>query len=256
MSDQGPVFPPLLHATSVDAAPGPFARAARLAHKEKAGAGDVLWSRSTSKAEMAIILEPDVPLAQAQQMAPLSMLAMGDALGGLCPPQVSVHFRWPRDILINGARAGGVTLMAPHCQADEVPRWLVVGMSLQIIHDNADVEPGKQLDRTCLVEEGIGADLTRNDIVQSLASYWMAGLNNWQDEGLAGCHDRWLFRAAGREEPIAITHDKTVYHGTVLGLDDEAGLLLKSQDDERVAHLSYGPYIMHLDDQDQDDPGL
>ena len=242
-----PIFPPLLSATAVEGSQEPFWQAVKLAARAKKGAGDVLWSRSKQRADLAIILEPDVPLTQAQQMAPVSMLAMGDALGVLCPPQVSVHFQWPGDILINGARAGSVTLAAQSCDPADVPHWLVIGMNLQIMHDDSSREPGEVLDRTCLVEEGIGENLTRSDIVKTIASYWMAGLNNWLDEGLRGCHDRGLLRAAGREEPISIRHNGQTYTGTVLGLDEEAGLLLRQEKPATTHSLSYAPFIHHLE---------
>ena len=246
MKHPDPAFPPLLDATSVDQSVDPFTEAARRAHRGKCGAGDVLWSRATSVAQMAVVLEPEVALARAMQIAPMSMVAMGDALGVLCPPQVSVHFRWPGDILINGARAGEVILASAQCGLSDVPRWLVIGLRLQIKHDRHDREPGEMLDRTCLVEEGIGADLTRSDIIQSLASYWMAGLNNWLDEGLSGCHERWVFRAEGREEPVTIHHLGETKSGTVLGLDDEAGLLLRPDTGEAMLSLSYEPYVRRL----------
>ena len=254
MTHPDPQFPPLLTAMAVDETKRPFHEAARRAERGINGAGDVIWSRSKSRAELAIIVEPDVPMAQAQQMAPLSMVAMGDALGGLCPPQVAVHFRWPGDILVNGAKAGEVRLAAPHCKGEDVPRWLVIGMSLQIVHEDSGCEPGERLDHTCLVEEGIGADLTRSDIIHSLASYWMAGLNAWEDGGLASCHERWLFRAAGREEDAEFASAGERVKGIVLGLDDDAGLLLRCASggdggggDGAVLCLPYAPHVAHLD---------
>ncbi len=249
-----PQFPPLLHGIGVDHGTHPMLVAARLAHRAKNGAGDVIWSRSKARTELAIIVEPEVTLARAQQMAPLSMLAMGDALGVLCPPQVSVLFRWPGDIVINGAKAGEVKLAAPRCPPEEVPRWLVIGMSLQLMHDNHTSEPGEDLERTCLLEEGVGAEVSPSDIIQMIASYWMAGLNAWSDSGAAAYHQRWLFRAAGREEETPFeTAAGTRHVGKVLGLDEHAGLVLAPSGEHAGTravplNLPYGPHLVHLDE--------
>ncbi len=271
MTLRGPVFPPLLSAQSLAADKSAFAQAARLAHRGKKGAGDVIWSLSRARAELAIIVEPEVELARAQQMAPLSMLAMGDALGVICPPQVSVLFRWPGDILINGAKAGQVKLAVarpppsgqdaahpdaarPEAAAQEIPRWLVIGMSLQLMHEDHGREPGEDLERTCLLEEGVGADVSRSDIIQMIASYWMAGLSGWSDTGAAAYHERWLFRAHGREEDIVVKDQAGTRHiGKVLGLDETAGLILAPSLDIAGASagpvcLPFAPHLVHLDE--------
>ena len=41
-------------------------------------------------------------------------------------------------------------------------------------------------------------------------------------------HDQWLFRAEGREAPIAVAHGGERVEGQVLGLDESANLLLKT----------------------------
>ena len=42
--------------------------ACRLAQSRQLGAGDVVWSRNTARAELAIVLEPEVALERALQM--------------------------------------------------------------------------------------------------------------------------------------------------------------------------------------------
>src|SRR5437660_1044252 len=84
-------------------------------------AGDVVWSRNTGRAQVAIVLEPEVALARALQMGPLLMVALGDSLGSLCPPKLAVQYRWPRGILLNGVIAGQVRLAAPRVPSDTIP---------------------------------------------------------------------------------------------------------------------------------------
>ena len=247
-----PAFPPLLSAQAVDRPVDPFTQAARLADRAECGAGDVLWRRSEAIADLAIVLEPDVPLRRAGQILPLSMVAVGEALGVICPPKVSVRYRWPGDIEINGAKAGEVRLAAASCTPDEVPRWLVVGMRLQIFHDDPDREPGEDLSKTCLAEEGVADGWSRSDIIGTIASYWMSGLHNWQEDGFRTCHDKWLFLALGNDEgdPLTVVHEGQRLTGRVLGLDEDAGLILKPEgagQDGQTRVLPLAGHILDLD---------
>jgi BirA family biotin operon repressor/biotin-[acetyl-CoA-carboxylase] ligase len=231
---EDPQFPPLLQGHAVKAPVKPFAHACRLARAGELGAGDVVWSRNTARAELALVLEPEVALERALQMAPLLMVALGDCLGSLCPPKVAVQYRWPRGILLNGAIAGEVRLAAPRVPAFEIPAWLVVGAELDIAAPRGDRQDWS---KTSLGEEA-GPDITRTDILQSLSAHVLTWLNTWQEEGFRPVHDQWLFRAEGREEPIAVAHAGQTIEGHVLGLDESANLLLKTAGG-KVCSLSF-----------------
>src|SRR5690606_24590012 len=120
-----PVFPPLLAGHAVKAPQQPFEHACHQAGRGTLGAGDLVWSRNTSRAQCAIILEPEVSLKVALQMNALAQVAVVDCLGALLPPAVAVHLRWPGTILVNGATAGEVRLGAPTTDLGAVPDWLV-----------------------------------------------------------------------------------------------------------------------------------
>lgn len=239
-------MPPLLSGSSVSGAVRPFDEACRLAEVAERGAGDVIWSRNTEAADCAIILEPDVPLARCQQLVPMTMVAMSEALAMLCPPKVAVEFRWPGDIMINGAKGGDVRLAAAACASEAVPTWIVIAMRLQLVHGDKDFEPGERLDITCLAEEGAGGR-SRSEVIGSACSHWMARLNRWQEDGFRALHDQWLYRAVGRDEVMTMSYAGEDVAGRVMGLDDEAGLILRN-DDQSLRILSFAPFIMHLND--------
>jgi BirA family transcriptional regulator, biotin operon repressor / biotin---[acetyl-CoA-carboxylase] ligase len=221
---EDPQFPPLLKGHAVKAPRRPFAHACRQAQSGKLGAGDVVWSRNTARAELAIVLEPEVRLERAVQMAPLMMVALGDCIGSLSPPKVAIHYRWPNGILLNGSIAGEVRLAASRAPVDAVPDWMVVGAELEIA---APGEERQDWSQTSLGEEA-GAEITRTDVLRSLAAHFLTWLNTWQDEGFRPIHDQWLFRAEGRETPVTIVRGGARTEGRVLGLDESANLLVKT----------------------------
>ena len=73
-----PTFPPLLTGHAVRGNEPAFETACARAAGGELGAGDVVWSRDTALIDLAVILEPDVPLETAVQMLPLAMVALGD----------------------------------------------------------------------------------------------------------------------------------------------------------------------------------
>lgn len=221
---EDPRFPPLLKGHAVKAPAEPFVHACRLAHAGELGAGDLVWSRNTGRVQMAVVLEPEVSLERALQMAPLLMVALGDCLGSLCPPKVAIQYRWPRGILLNGSSAGEVRIAVADVPAAAIPPWLVVGAELDVA---APREERQEWSRTSLGEEA-GPEITRTDVLQSLAAHFLTWLNTWQEEGFRPVHDQWLFRAEGREAPVALAYGGESVQGQVLGLDEGANLLVKT----------------------------
>jgi BirA family transcriptional regulator, biotin operon repressor / biotin---[acetyl-CoA-carboxylase] ligase len=231
-----PKLPPMFTGYAVNAPLRPLAEACRGAQAGTYGAGDLIWARALDQMSLALVLEPDVPLAAACQMNALAHVAIAETLGHLCPPRVAILSRWPGTVLTNGAACGAVMLAASTSDLAEIPRWLVIGIDLTIRADRR-VEPGERPDETSLGEEG--TDVTRTDLVEALATRLLAWLHTWQTEGFRHIHDPWLFRAEGREEVVRV--DGT--SGRVIGLDDAGNLLLKPSDGGPIAAFALLPHV-------------
>jgi BirA family biotin operon repressor/biotin-[acetyl-CoA-carboxylase] ligase len=239
MTQPDPQFPPLL--TGHALAPGimPFEEACAGAAAGRLGAGDVLWSRDVTRASLAIVLEPEVGPAASRQMLPLMMVAVGDCLGALMPPQVAVHFRWPDRLLVNGAEAGSFQLAiadgagestantaASSTQGDTLPPWMVIGCDIRLMMPLEKTEPGDVAHLTALVEEG-GADLDSLALIQSLSAHFLTWVNIWQEDGFRPVHDSWLPRAEGDGAIVTVACGGERVAGTIVGLDEAAGLAIR-----------------------------
>jgi BirA family transcriptional regulator, biotin operon repressor / biotin---[acetyl-CoA-carboxylase] ligase len=230
----------MLSGTAVKAPVLPFEEACRLAQIGVLGAGDIVWSRNTARADLALILEPDVALARAQQMGPMACVAVAETIGFLAPPQVGVAFRWPGTLLVNGATAGRIRLAAALGAEHEPPAWMVVGVTIDLVGAPRSAEPGHHPDETTLGDEGAG-EITRTDVIEALAPRLLAWIHTWSEAGFRSIHDQWLFRADGREHDLVVDGVR----GRVLGLDDEANLILKPA--TSVARLmAYRPHVLML----------
>lgn len=232
-----PIFPPLLTGHGVKSPLEPASEAVRGVAAGQYGAGDILWARNTARAELAIVLEPEVSLAASLQMAPLLSLAVVDALAGLCPPKLAILHRWPGDILLNNSLAGRVALTAPTVAMAEVPPWIVVTARVDI----AAPEERSDWSRTTLEEEA-GEPITRTDLVEAIAAHFLRRLHAWGEEGFREAHPDWLFRAAGREQAAHFAAGETSAEGTVVGLSDDAALMIALADG-KVASLPFTPHV-------------
>lgn len=237
MTLPNPTFPPLLNGHFLAGSEDAFAQACERAASGELGAGDVLWSSSPSKVDMAIVLEPEVPLATAVQMLPLAMVAIGDCLGALTPPQVGVSFTWPNHIRVNGGLAGAVKAAASgKPELDSTPDWMVIGLELRHRREAHEPEPGEVPEQTWLSEEGC-EELSPTDIIESYSRHFLTWLNDWNDDGFRSAHASWLFRAEERDQDISVTVGGKTFKGQMLGLDDNGNLLVKEGDETRSAML-------------------
>jgi BirA family transcriptional regulator, biotin operon repressor / biotin---[acetyl-CoA-carboxylase] ligase len=187
-----PAFRPVA-ATSGDDA---LATARALA---EAGAdpGSFVWAPRDDIADCAVVLAPSEPLAPSLRVAYVAMAATGDALGALIPAGIPVAFGWPDRIVVNGAPAGGIRLLAaPTRRQTDVPDWMVAGVTLTLKLPPTGTEPGRAPHRTALELEGCG-ELTVPEFLESFARHLLYWMNRWEDDGFAPVRLAWLERAAG-----------------------------------------------------------
>jgi len=209
LPDLPSVFAPLALREGGDA----MARAVALAPDR--GAGLLAWVRSAARAEAALVLEPEMPLAGARLALLAAANALTDALAVLGPPEAIIALRWPAEVLVNGARVGGLRLASPPGSAEQaVPDWLVVGFELALALPPG-TEPGEAPDRSCLEEEGFeGASAA--ELTATWARHLMAGLDRWQSGG-----PRRLV-----EDCLARLEDGRAEAGLRRGIDPASGALV------------------------------
>lgn len=221
-----PTFPPLLsgHRAAVTKKPSCVARS--MAEKGKASAGDLYWSESQNRLEFSLVLEPEVDRLRCSEMVALFMVAFGDAAGAICPPEVAITYRWPGDILINDARAGGVDVLL--ADGSGIPNWMVVSLGVQIRPENLLNDPGFEADVTTLWDEGCG-NISRTQLLESVARHLVNWLHTWEEEGFKPVHDQWTGRLCSNQKLSPAIADA----GDYLGLD-ENGNCVVALGEERI----------------------
>lgn len=175
-------------------------------------------------------------------MLALAAVATADALGQLIPEQVPVEHLWPGHVLVDGGIAGGIDLIIGPDGQDGTPGWLVIGIEIALRRPVRAGEPGATAHLTSLHEEGAGS-VTRTALVEALGANLLLWLTRWEEDGFRRINDNWLFRAAGRTEDRDLGRGSACIHGRVLGLDEQAGLIVKPSDGRPVTVLPLAAVI-------------
>jgi len=218
-----PPLPSVFTPRALTAAADAVAEAVAMAPRH--GAGTLVWADSAGRIDAAVVLEPETPLEAARPALLAAANAMADALVVLGPPEIPVTLRWPATLLVNGGEVGEAVLAVPQgATADAVPAWIVVGVRLRMRQAEA-AEPGLHPGRTVLCEEGF-TEVPVPELVAAWARHLMAGLAEWQGDGIRRLAEKTLARL----EP------EDWMEGARRALDPRTGALLLERDGQRRRH--------------------
>ena len=232
-------LPPLLSGFPVIPPISPLEAARTALADGAAGAGDVFWAAETEQLSVCFVLEPEVSASRAQEMLFAVMVAAGEAVGALCPPELGFMWQWPNRFFANGARVGQAAIEFSDARSgDDVPDWMIVGIELRLL-PHGEAEPGLSPDRTSLWDEG-AVDADGPDLISMLSRHFLSWINRWEGEGFKPLHDAWLFRCDGRGAEIELlgSDDAVLGEGRFLGLDETGNLLLQDKGETRALMLS------------------
>ncbi len=221
-------LPPLFSALAVD--DDPF-DAARAEATKGCDAGLVTYRLASDMMRAAIVFAPEVPLRAAMAVLPVCGIGFQNALGALAPPEVGVHLDWDGAIRLNGARCGKLRAASATVDDDCVPDWLVIGLELRIWPE--DEETGQTPDETALLSEGC-AEVDAHDLLEAWVRHTLVWVNRWSDEGALPVHKEWTGLAHGIGEPVTFGAQT----GKLLGVDEDFGMLLRTEDGTQLIPLS------------------
>ncbi len=174
-----------------------------------------------------------------QRLAGLS-LAVGVALAeSLRARGVPVALKWPNDLLVDGAKLGGILIETASAARDRA--WAVIGVGLNVranpARDTAVGQPVAALSTlpalaarpatTPDAGPGSGAPIDRNLLLAELADALVAALRSFERDGLAPFIARWDALHAHAGQAVAIVEQGRVLHqGIALGIDPTGCLQL------------------------------
>lgn len=225
-----PSFPPLITGLAVHGATHPF-DAARAMAAEGCDAGLIVHNITANHLMAALVMAPEVPLAEAMVMLPTCAIGFQNALGALAPPELAVHLEWGGGLRLNGASCGRLRAAASDTDPRAEPDWLVIGLDLPLMQITE--RPGDQPDQTSLYDEGC-AGVDPVQLLESWARHTLVWINTWEEDGPRALHAEWrgLAWSLGKE----VTQSGLT--GTFLGVDEGFGMLLRAGETTHLIPLS------------------
>ncbi|MFY1707946.1 DUF4444 domain-containing protein [Tritonibacter scottomollicae] len=218
-------FPPLMTGEAAGPGQDPFDLARQKAELG-VDAGLVVYDLGADTLRAALVLAPEVPLAQAMAMLPTCGVGFQNALGALAPPEVAVHLDWEGGLRVNGARCGSLRIAASTDDPAAQPDWLVVALELPLWPQG---DGGETPDQTALYAEGC-AEVTAPRLLESWTRHCLHWINRWDEGDLKALHAEWQGLAHG----IGEDRQQAGLNGTFLGVDADFGMLLR---DDTTTHL-------------------
>jgi BirA family biotin operon repressor/biotin-[acetyl-CoA-carboxylase] ligase len=236
--DLTPRLPPAFRLVAQETVDSTNAAARRLA---EAGAedGTVVWARAQTQGRgrrgrdwispagnlyASLVLRPETGLQTASQLGFAAALALLEALGRLMPPLAEVTLKWPNDVLLNERKVAGV-LLESVVDAGGCMEALILGVGLNVVSAPTHVS----YPVTCLSDEGAGAEVTPEALLEAFAPHFQAWVNRWLDEGFGPLRQAWLARARGLGEPVTVRLPRETLCGTFQDLDAEGALVLRRE---------------------------
>ncbi len=226
-----PIFPPLLKGRGLEASQHPLDWAKARTEKGELSAGDLIWSQDTENLRLALVLEPEVQREQCAEMLFVAMVALGDAVGAQIPAVIGIHYQWPGTILMNNGRVGYADLCVSDNETDGVPESMVLYIELNVIPDTTNANPGDEVEITTMWEEGC-SDITRNDLLESIARHILAMIYTWSEDGFAQIHSQWTDRLYEEKQLAQGVDDSEKF----IGLDENGNALVSK--DKATASIS------------------
>lgn len=170
------------------------------------------WVSPEGNLYATIVLRPDRPSSVISQLSFVAALAVGDLVDRLGVTG-SVGFKWPNDVLVDGAKICGILLEGGQGH-------LVAGIGVNIAHFPPDTPYGA----TSVAAKGGRADL--EEATDGLAAAFLERYRLWLDEGFAPVREAWLARAIGLGREIRVTFREGDTDTGIFSALDESGAIV------------------------------
>jgi BirA family biotin operon repressor/biotin-[acetyl-CoA-carboxylase] ligase len=195
-----------------------------------AAAGDVILARRQSagrgrrgngwvslEGNLHVTVTTAVPAGRpAAQLAFVAALGAGDAVRAVLPAGRAFEYKWPNDLMLDGAKLGGILIEG----AEDL---FAVGIGINVAWAPAG------LPAACLAATGAGATVA--DLLGRVCHGLDRWLGIWAAEGFAPLREAWLRHAHRLHGPIeARFPDGASAAGIFSDIDRDGALVLRRED--------------------------
>lgn len=220
------------------AAAGEEAGLAVLALRQTSGRGSRGrdWSSPIGNLSLSILLRGPASAANVGSMALLAGVAVSDALAPALLDPSDLTLKWPNDLMLRGAKFGGILIEATH--GGSAGPFVVLGIGLNLAV--APTIPGRA---TAALTGGGGPKIRPEEAAREILAALGAWLKRIDDR--PAIHAAWLRRAHPIGTWLTVGLNGQILEGRFAGLSDQGFLKLDTRGGLRV--LTIGEVMLPAD---------
>ncbi|MCC7428286.1 MAG: biotin--[acetyl-CoA-carboxylase] ligase [Alphaproteobacteria bacterium] len=195
-----------------------------LALEQTAGRGrhGRAWASARGNLHLSVLLRP-AQVAHPGQWAILAGLAAAETLADLLPAELAPRLKWPNDLLVDGAKIGGVLVETAPGNGAPASAWVVIGIGLNLAaHPDDAARPA-----TSLAALGIAPPPPRR-----VASALLDAIARWRmvldHAGFAPLAAAWCSRGPAMGEVLSVRLPRGAVQGRFAGLDADGALVVET----------------------------
>jgi len=150
-------------------------------------------------------------------------LAVGVAVANVLKAKglAGVELKWPNDVLVEGAKLGGILLEmtgdpSGHCQ-------VVLGVG---INTSVSKKDGAEIDQAWVDTSTLGVCIDRNEFISEIIDELTAMLVLFSEHGFSYFRDQWLLLDAFKDKAVVVKAGKNDMTGIACGVDNTGALRL------------------------------
>jgi BirA family biotin operon repressor/biotin-[acetyl-CoA-carboxylase] ligase len=214
--------------------PAPFWVSARVQTAGRGRSGRS-WTSSPGNLIASLAIELETDARKAYQLSLVTGVAVAEAVASALPAEAAKNLRlkWPNDILIGSAKAGGI-LVESAARPGRGGLVGAIGIGLNLV----DHPRGLGRDATHLAAHGWTS--SPEEMLLSLDVALGRWLANWNEgAGFGQVREAWLERGGMLGERVSVNAGSTLICGTYCGLDEDGALLL-SDEDGTIRRIHFG----------------
>lgn len=201
------------------------------------GRGGTPWCSPSGGLWFSLVLRPHIPPERASGLSIVSALAVARAAGGMSG--VDTRIKWPNDVLVEGRKLAGAMIVGAG------DGTLIVGVGLNVNTPGSELPLLHHYEATSLLVE-TGRRFPRPELLGRMLGELESRYFAYRRPGYCGLIEEWRELSIVLGEHVSVRTAGGELAGTVFGLEDDGGIVLRLPNGAHEKILPYGDVTLML----------
>lgn len=190
---------------------------------------------------VSFLLRPSLSAIEVSRLTLVAGTAVHEALGVVLGTERTseLKIKWPNDVILGGKKVAGIlaeSVSGGETKEGRIP-WVVIGIGIDVNADEEDFSPEVRKGATSL-KIACGRAFDRESVFNSLLKAFERRYRVFVREGFAPIRDYVQAHGYLNGKQVHAAEGSLTVTGTVIGLSEEGGLLLRTEGGQIVSILA------------------